>query len=259
MVNLRLRFALSPITPVHEYMSQGIVTETVGGTGVADYRRSVAEAAAARARLEVSRRGLVATVVEEYYNVLAADAKVAVADRALAEASRFGAITRQREAGGEVAHADVVRADLQEQQRRRELNDAALAADKARVDLGVLLFPDPTTQYSLAAALDHMPSLPAKAEIDAAAKSNNPDVRAAFEALRAADYEVASSRFGYTPDLSLGYSYGIDAPEFAVHGHGWLSQSWLFRVGNVGHSGLGLARDPQSCQAEHNSTHPGQG
>ena len=203
---------------VHEYTSQGIVTETIGGTGVADYRRSVAEAAAARARLEVSRRGLVATVVEEYYNVLAADAKVAVADRALAEASRFGAITRQREAGGEVAHADVVRADLQEQQRRRELNDAALAADRARVDLGVLLFPDPTTQYSLAAALDHMPSLPAKAEIDAAAKSNNPDVRAAFEALRAADYEVASARFGYTPDLSLGYSYGIDAPEFAVHG-----------------------------------------
>jgi outer membrane protein len=203
---------------VHEYTSQGIVTETIGGTGVADYRRSVAEAAAARARLEVSRRGLVATVVGDYYTVLAADAKVAVANRALAEASRFGAITRQREAGGEVAHADVVRADLQEQQRQRELNDATLSADKARVDLGVLLFPDPTTQYSLAAALDQMPSLPAKAEIDAAAKSNNPDVRAAFEALRAADYEVASARFGYTPDLSLSYSYGIDAPEFAVNG-----------------------------------------
>jgi outer membrane protein TolC len=203
---------------VHEYTSQGIVTETIGGTGVADYRRTVAEAAAARARLEVSRRGLVATVVEEYYSVLAANAKVVVANRALAEASRFGAITRQREAGGEVAHADVVRADLQEQQRQRELNDAALSADKARVDLAVLLFPDPTTQYSLSAALDQMPSLPAKAEIDAAAKSNNPDVRAAFEALRATDYEVASARFGYAPDLSLSYSYGIDAPEFAVHG-----------------------------------------
>jgi outer membrane protein TolC len=202
---------------VHEYTSQGIVTETSGGTGVADYRRSVAEAAAARARLAVSRRGLVATVVEEYYSVLAANGKVAVANRALAEASRFGAITRQREGGGEVAHADVVRADLQEQQRQRELNDAALAADKARVDLGVLLFPDPTTQYNLAATLDQMPSLPAKAEIDAAAKSNNPDVRAAFEALRAADYEVSSTRFGYAPDLSLSYSYGIDAPEFAVH------------------------------------------
>jgi outer membrane protein TolC len=202
---------------IHEYTSQGIVTETIGGAGLADYRRSEAEAAAAKARLEVSRRGLVATVVEEYYNALATDAKVAVATRALAEASHFGTITRQREAGGEVAHADVVRADLQEQQRQREFNDAVLTADKAHVDLGVLLFADPTTQYTLATALDQMPSLPTKAEIDATAKSNNPDVRAAFEALRAADFEVASARFGYAPDLSLNYSYGIDAPEFAVH------------------------------------------
>ena len=147
---------------VHEYISLGVVTETIGGAGIADYKRIDAEAAAARARLEVSRRGLVATVVGNYYGVLAADAKVAVANRALAEASHFGTITRQREAGGEVAHADTVRADLQQQQRQRELNDAVLAADKAHVDLGVLLFPDPTTPYSLAAALDQMPPLPTR-------------------------------------------------------------------------------------------------
>jgi outer membrane protein TolC len=202
---------------IREYTSQGIVTETIGGAGVADYRRIDAEAAAARARLEVSRRGLVATVVGEYYSVLVAEAKAAVANRALAEASHFGTITRQREAGGEVAHADVVRADLQEQQRQRELNDAALASDKAHVDLGVLLFPDPTTQYALATTLDQMPPLPTRAEIDAAAKSNNPDVRAAFETLRSADLEVTSARFGYAPDLSLNYVYGIDAPQFAIH------------------------------------------
>jgi outer membrane protein TolC len=156
-------------------------------------------------------------VVGDYYTALAADAKVAVANRALAEATRFGTITRQREAGGEVAHADTVRADLQVQQRQREVNDAELAADKGRVDLGVLLFSDPTTPYTLAAALDQLPLLPSRAEIDSAAKSNNPYVRAAFEALRSADFEVASARFGYVPDLSLNYTYGIDAPQFAIH------------------------------------------
>jgi outer membrane protein TolC len=203
---------------VHEYLSQGVVSETIGGAGLADYRRAGADAAAARARLEVSRRGLVVTVVESYYSVLASDARVAVANRALTEANRFGAITRQREAGGEVAHADVVRADLQQQQRQRELNDAVLAADKARVEMGVLLFPDPTTPYTLAAALDPMPPLPTRAEIDTAAKSNNPDVRAALEELRSAAFDVASARFGYAPDLTLNYSYGIDAPQFAIHG-----------------------------------------
>lgn len=214
-----------PISPVrfiandavHVYLSQGVVTETFGGAGLAAFRRANADAAAARARLEVSRRGLVVTVVGNYYSVLAADAKVAVANRALAEAVRFGTITRQREAGGEVAHADVVRADLQQQQRQRDVNDAVLAADKARVDLGVLLFPDPTTPYTLAAALDPMPHLPTRAEIDAAAKSNNPDVRAAFEVLRSADLGVTSARFAYAPDLSLNYTYGIDAAQFAIH------------------------------------------
>ena len=202
---------------VHEYISQGVVTETIGGAGIADFRRIDAEAAAARARLEVARRGLVATVVGNYYDALAADAKVAVANRALAEANRFVTITRQREAGGEVAHADTVRADLQQQQRQRELNDAALAADKTHVDLGVLLFPDPTTPYTLAATLDQMPLLPTRAEIDAAAKSNNPDVRAAFEALRSANFEVTAARLAYAPDLTLNYYYGIDAAQFAIH------------------------------------------
>jgi outer membrane protein TolC len=202
---------------VHEYISQGVVTETIGAAGITDYRRIDAEAAAARARLEVSRRGLVATVVGNYYGALAADARVAVANRALAEASHFGTVTRQREAGGEVAHADTVRADLQQQQRQRELNDAVLEADRTHVDLGVLLFPDPTTPYTLAAALDQMPPLPTRAEIDAAAKSNNPDVRAAFEALRAANLEVTAARFAYAPDLSLNYAYGIDAAQFAIH------------------------------------------
>jgi outer membrane protein len=202
---------------VHEYTSQGVVTETIGGAGLADYRRANADAAAARARLEVSRRGLVATVVENYYGVLAADAKVAIANRALAESTRFGTITRQREAGGEVAHADTVRSDLQQQQRQRELNDTVLAADKARVDLGVLLFPDPTTPYTLAVDFDPMPPLPTRVEIDSAAKSNNPDVRAAFEALRSADFEVAAARLAYAPDLSLSYIYGIDSAQFAIH------------------------------------------
>jgi outer membrane protein TolC len=202
---------------VHEYISQGVVSETFGGAGVADYRRANAEAASARARLEVSRRGLVATVVEGYYSVLASDAKVAIANRALAEANNFGTTTRQREAGGEVAHADTVRADLLQQQRQRELNDAVLAADKAHIELGVLLFSDPTTTYTLAAALDPLPALPTRAEIEGAAKSNNPDVRAAFESLRSADLEVAAARFGYAPDLSLNYAYGIDAAQFAIH------------------------------------------
>ena len=85
-----------------------------------------------------------------YYGVFDADAKAGCGPtRALDEANHFSTITAKREANGEVAHADSVRSDLQVQQRQRELNDAKVVADRARLDLGVMLFSDPSTPYTL--------------------------------------------------------------------------------------------------------------
>jgi outer membrane protein TolC len=201
---------------VHEYVSQGSVTETIGGAGLAGYKRANAEAAAARARLEVARRGLVVTVVGNYYGVIAADAKLTVARRALDEANHFSSITGKRESSGEVARADTVRADLQIQQRQRELNDAKLAADRARLELGVLLFSDPTTPYKLTSSMDELPKLPLLSEIEASSMEHNPDLKAAMESLHAAELGVTAARFTYAPDLSINYSYGIDSAQFAV-------------------------------------------
>jgi outer membrane protein TolC len=201
---------------VHEYVSQASITETIGGVGIAQYRLTEAAAAAAHARLEVACRGLVVTVVANYYNVFVTDAKLAAAQRALDEASHFSAITANREANGEVAHADSVRSDLQVQQRQRDLNDAKVAADRARLDLGVMLFSDPGTPYTLTTAFDEFPALPSRSEVEAAAMANNPELKAAMESLRAAQHAVTAAKFALFPDLVLNYSYGIDAPQFAV-------------------------------------------
>jgi len=206
---------------VHEYISQGSVTETIGGASIADYGRARADAAAARARLEVARRGLVSTVVADYYGVLSADAKLAVMQRALDEAAHFSRISAQLEQGGEVAHADTVKANLQLQQRQRDLGNAKLDAEKSRLDLGVLLFPDPRVRYTLDAEQNGglsapTPQLPARDQITAAANSNNPDQRAAVEAFHAATLEVRSARFDFLPSLTLNYSYGIDSLQFAA-------------------------------------------
>jgi outer membrane protein TolC len=203
---------------VHEYISQGAVTETIGVAGIADYHRLSAEAEASAARQEVARRGLVATVISNYFLVLAAEQKLIVAQRSTDEAQRFYQLTQKLEAGREVAHADVVKANLQLQQRQRDLSDAGLAAEKARLDLAVLLFPDPLTPYTLTNDLDQPSVLPAKAEVQADGAKNNPDLRAALQAARAAKYELTAAKAAYLPDLSLGYFYGIDAPQFATKG-----------------------------------------
>lgn len=217
----------SPSTPrfiannaTHEYVSQGQVNETLGLQQVAGYRRAGALSAQSMAQLEVARRSLVAAVVDAYYTVLASGQKREVAARAAAEARNFQRLSQQLENGREVAHADVVKATLQTQQRDRDLAEAELMARKARLDLGVLLFPDPRTTYSLADDTDRPPGPPLREEVEAAAAKNNPDLQSALAAIRAADQEVALARSGYFPDLALNYTYGIDAPQLAVNGPG---------------------------------------
>ena len=58
---------------------------------------------------------------------------------------RLHELTGKREQQREAAHADTVKAQLQQQQREREFSDARVNAEKARLELGVLLFPDPRT------------------------------------------------------------------------------------------------------------------
>jgi outer membrane protein TolC len=202
---------------VREYASQGVINETLGLQQTAAVKHADAAAARAEAEAEIARRGLVAAVVSLYYESLSTENKLTVARRAAGEADSFVDLTGKRESAREAAHADVVRAQLEQQQRQRDLSDADLAAQKARLELAILLFPDPRTPYTL-----HQPptsvALPGKADIQAAASKNNPDLRSAFASLKESDADVTAARAAYLPDLGLNFTYGIDAPQFAVKG-----------------------------------------
>ena len=202
---------------IREYAAQLLVNETLSLSAVADYRRSRALAAQSAADLESARRDLVSRVVAAYFSVLSTASKVDVARHALDEANTFVDLTQKLENGREVAHADVVKASLSAQQRQREFDDATLAAEKARLDLGVLLFPDPRTAYTLTEP-DQPAPLPDQPAIEAAATRNNPDLRSALEAFRAAQSDVLAARAGYLPSFGFNYTYGIDAPQLAVNG-----------------------------------------
>jgi outer membrane protein TolC len=202
---------------VREYASQASINETVGLKQFADVRVASAAAARAAAELEVARRGLVAAVVNLYYTVSNADRKQTVLTEALNEAQSFTNLTQKREAAREAAHADVVKADLERQQRQRDLTDARVAAEKDRLELAVLLFPDPRTPYATVAAPAKQP-LPTREEVNSAAAANNPEVRSALAGLQQSDAEVLGAKAAYLPDLALNFTYGIDAPQFAKYG-----------------------------------------
>lgn len=199
-----------------EYIAQGVVSETLNLAGPAAVHRADADAAMASAQQEIARRGLVAAVVGLFYSSIAADRKLKVAEQARDEAAGFTKLTREREQAREAAHADVVKAQLVEQQRGRDLEDAQVAAEKARLELGVLLFSDPRTPYTLSAAAVAQP-LASRADIDAAAVRHNPELKGAMAALSASNADVLAARAAYLPDVRLDFLYGIDANQFAVN------------------------------------------
>jgi outer membrane protein TolC len=202
---------------VHEYISQGNVHEQLDLAAVATYRSSSALAAAAKARAEVATRGLVVTVVNDYFAVAAAQQKLDAAQRTSEEGEKFFQLTQNLEMGGEVAHSDVIKAELQFQERRRQLKEAQLAQLNARLELAVLIFPDFRDNFEIADDLHASVALPSQLEFEAQAAVQNPDVRASLAASQAAGFDLAAARAGYLPNITLDYFYGIDAANYATY------------------------------------------
>jgi outer membrane protein TolC len=201
----------------HEYVSQADVHEAVDLVAIQTYRRASAAAAVARAQADIAQRGLVVTVVRNHYSVAAAQEKLEIAQKTAEEGTAFLKTTQDLERGGEVAHSDVIKAELQMRDRRRQLQESELALLNARLDLAVLLFPDFNDRFELQDNLHATVPIPTLEEVRRQAASNNPDLKAALEAVREAGDEVAAARAAYLPALSLDYFYGIDATHFAVN------------------------------------------
>ncbi len=205
---------------VHVYNEQALVhQELFAIVRHGEIRRAQAAEATAKAKLDVATRGLNFTVVQDYYAVLSAQRKLANTQTSLAEAQRFLDITQKQERGGEVAHADVIKAQLQVQQRQRDVQDFQLAAEKAKIALAVLIFTDIQQDYTVLDDLQQVAVLPAYPEIQTHASASSPDVRSARASLIEAGYGINVARYAYLPSLAVDLFYGINANQFAARTH----------------------------------------
>jgi outer membrane protein TolC len=202
---------------VHEYIAQGNVHQILDLASWETYRSVAAQAAVAKAKAEVAARGLVVTVVQNYFAAAAAEKKLESAARTADAGEKFLQLTQALEKGGEVAHSDAIKADLQAQDRRRQLQEAKLGLLNARLDLAVLLFPDFNGNFEIGDDLHGNVALPPQQEFEAQAAQGNPEIRAALAATQVAAHEVNAARAGYLPSITLDYFYGIDAPHYAAN------------------------------------------
>lgn len=195
---------------VHQDFSPGTFMRT-------NVQRADAGQALARAKLEIARRGLAATVTKAYYALIAAQRKYVTAQQALDQAQRFLTISQELERGREVAHSDVVKAELQTNTQAQAFEEAKLGMESARLDLTVLLYRDLDENFTVVDDLDVAPVLPPIADVEAMAAKENPTLAVAMQTLRAASLDVSIARQAYLPTLTVDAVYGIEANAFALN------------------------------------------
>ena len=202
---------------VHVYNEQAQVHEEVlAFVRRGEIRMASAALAVAQARVAVAARGLTLTVTQDYYAIAAALQKTESARTSLSEAQHFQDITHKQEQGGEVAHSDVIKAQIQVQQRQRDLQDAELAVQKAKFALAVLIFPTLRADFDIQDDLSKLLPLPLLDEVTKQATATSPDLQVARATLKQSQLGVSTSRYAYLPSLGLDFFYGINANQFAA-------------------------------------------
>lgn len=193
----------------HQDLSPGTLMRT-------GYRRASAAEAVAKAKSEIARRGLAVTVTRAYYGLVIAQRKYATAQQAVEQAQRSLSISDKLERGGEVAHSDVLKFQLQFAAQEQAFREAKLAMETVRLDLAVLLFPSFDDNFEVVDDLHLASALPAFEDVQTMAERQSPELVAANNALRGASLDVSIARQAFLPSLTVDSVYGIEANAFAL-------------------------------------------
>lgn len=204
---------------VHVYRAWAVVHEDMppGFFFRAGPRAAAYESAIAAAQRDIALRGLRVTVTHNYYALLIAQRAYSNAQQNLASAQHFLQISQSLEQGGEVAHADVIRFQLQQSQAERDLEEAQLALSNAQINLAILLFPNFNENFTVVDDLDTPPPLPSFPEAANMAKVRNPVLQSAMAAYHESGINVSVARAAFFPTLSVDFDYGIEANALALH------------------------------------------
>ena len=203
---------------VHVYREWAVVHQDFSPTTylLRGWRRAAVAVALANAKAEIAKRGLVVTVTKNYYGLVVAQRKYATAQQALDTATHFLTITGEKEQGGEVAHSDTVKAELQYAQQKQAFQEAELAMDNARISLAVIVAPNFTENITVIDDLGSAQPLPPFGDVRAMAERENPTLRAALETVRQAHLDVSAAKYYFLPSLTIDADYGIEANAFAA-------------------------------------------
>jgi outer membrane protein TolC len=203
---------------IHVYRAWGVLHQEISGSTLmgTGYHKAQAAEALANAKAEIARQGLYVTVTKGFYGLVVAQRKYATAQQSLDQAKHFFDITQAGERQGQSPHTDSLKAEIQYRLQEQAFDEAKLAMESARLNLAVMLFPALNENFSVVDDLDSAQALPPFAEVQTMAEKSNPDLRAAIETQREANFDVTAAKTAFFPTLSIDGDYGIEANCFAL-------------------------------------------
>lgn len=205
---------------VHVYTEQAVVhQEALALVRHGEVQRARAAEAVAQARVDVARRGIDFTVIQNYYAIVVAQRRFVNAQASVREAANFLDITQKLERGGEVARSDIVKAQILLQQRQRDLQDAQVNIDKARIGLGVLIFPDLRADFAVEDDIAQPAMLPPLPDAQSQAAAASPDLKVARASIDQAGYDINVAKYAWVPSLGIDIFYGINANQLTFRTH----------------------------------------
>lgn len=181
--------------------------------------RAKADRDIADANSLVARRDLRRQVATSYFRTLLARHLVDAAEASLMEASSFRQRAQQLLAGGEVARADVVKADSQVAFLQQVLTAAELEAQLANQELAAFWTDDVNTRLSLEDSLIH-PVPPDDAVRQPGAFLHRPEFNLYEAQTKGFRADYRRERANLFPQLGLVFQYGLDAQRLRLSDRG---------------------------------------
>ena len=227
-----------PITVVPDHQWDGSATVTVPLIDAAGWARVAAAkttADAAGFRLASARLQVEAQVAQDYYQLVADFALVAVSGTALEVSKESLRLAQNRLAAGVAPALEVDRARADVEQQTQQLAAAllqlSLAARALESNSGV--FPDLSVPAPLADDLHNEPALASfESELN-----RLPAVVAATGSTRAAEQDAGAQRFALLPSVAGTFSErGTTAPGFSGHDWTWqaaINFAWSFDLTSI--------------------------
>ena len=205
---------------IREYQALGAVSMEIDTSGRlrAALVRARADQEIAGANLAVVRRDLRRAVAAAFYRTLLARHLVDAAEASLMEATSFRQRAQALFAGGEVARADVVKAESQVAFLQQARTAAEMEAQLANQDLASFWTTDGATRLQL----DDTLTRPQPPEPAGPADSwlKRPEFLLYAAERRGFEADYRRERAGLFPQFGVVYQYGIDANQFSFSERG---------------------------------------